>query len=283
MQPVEKALLVINMQAKDASRYRREAEDFLNEINIKTTTHVFMSEIPKDVARECDVIISFGGDGTVLYAASIASPLGIPLFPVNLGNLGFIAEIRKNEWKRSFIDWLEGRLDISERLMLSISVERAGAVVERAVCLNDGVITGTGIAKIISLSISMSGTELLRYRADGIIVATPTGSTAYSLASGGPIVAPNLDAIIVTPICPFTVSNRPLVLPAKEQICVFVEENQRTDVILSVDGRISVPLEGLDIVRFDPAPYRTLLVGAGRERFYNVLRSKLNWSGGPDA
>jgi NAD+ kinase len=171
--------------------------------------------------------------------------------------------------------------------MLEIRVERQGRIVARSSCLNDVVISASGIAKLIRLQVvSETPGDRIRighFRSDGLIVATPTGATAYSAAAGGPILDPEIEAVIINPICPFTLSNRPMVVPAHGTIIVEVEEEQRSGVLLTVDGQITEPLEPKDRIVIQKAPYQALLIASDREVFYRVLRSKLNWSGGPDA
>jgi NAD+ kinase len=230
-----------------------------------------------------DLVFSLGGDGTVLYMARMVSPRNIPIIPVNLGTFGFIAAVRPREWEPVFLRHLEGKAALSRRLMLSIRVERGGSPVFRSVCLNDAVISASGIAKIIRLNLfsESEDIELGNYLSDGLILATPTGSTAYSVAAGGPILDPELEALIVNPICPFTLSNRPLVLPAAETLIVRLEEEQRSGVLLTVDGQETAKLLPGDCVHIRKAPYTADLIASGREDFYRALKSKLNWAGGP--
>jgi len=245
--------------------------------------------IPVDPARmeteidSCDILISLGGDGTVLFAARAAAPLGVPILPVNLGTLGFIAWVKRAEWKKMFDEAVSGQLAISERYMLDIVVERSGQDVAGFSALNDGVVSGSGPAKIVNIQLSVSGTALGRYRSDGVIVSSPTGSTAYSLAAGGPVLDPGMDAMVFTPICPFTLSNRPLVVPGGEFIELLVEKDQREAIILTVDGQEFFNLEEGDLIRFKRSNFKARLFRGDKGCFFHVLRSKLNWSGGPDA
>jgi NAD+ kinase len=149
--------------------------------------------------------------------------------------------------------------------------------------LNDAVISASGISKIVKLSVRLSDTPLGRYRADGIIVATPTGSTAYSAAAGGPILHPEMDAMILNPICPFTLSHRPIVVPHDEEIVVEVEEEQRTGLMMTVDGQSEFPLKPDDRIVIRASEEKARIVRSNKRTFYEVLRTKLNWSGGPDA
>ena len=229
------------------------------------------------------IVLTLGGDGTVLYSARAAASWGIPLLPINMGSLGFIAWVRHTEWLGRFREAVSGKLSLSSRFMLDIKVFRSGERIARFSAMNDGVVSGAGPAKIVNLSMSVSGTALGTYRSDGIIIATPTGSTAYSLAAGGPILDPDMEAMVFNPICPFTLSNRPLVVPGDETIEVQVEREQREKILLTVDGQDYFNLEEGDRVLYCKAAHKALLFCNARGSFYQVLRAKLNWSGGPDA
>jgi NAD+ kinase len=256
----------------------------LGRLNIETLVYSEGAsiDVPPDLA------FCLGGDGTVLLAARTIAPLGAPIFPVNIGTLGFIAVVHPGRWREVFEEWRLGRLGISRRLMLDIAVDRRGINAVNACCLNDAVVSASGIAKIIRLEVSMGASggfagksmDMGRYRSDGLIVATPTGSTAYSVAAGGPILDPEIDALIINPICPFTLSNRPIVVPARETVIVEVEAEQRSGVLLTVDGQQSFPLEPGDRVLIRKAPYEAKIIASGRQGFYRALQTKLNWSGG---
>ena len=230
-----------------------------------------------------DLALSLGGDGTLLYCARLLAGRGVPILAVNLGDFGFITEISRREWKRAFEKYSAGALGISERIMLEVSVRRDGAELACFRGLNDGVVGSSGISRIIRLNVYLSQTYIGRYRADGVIVATPTGSTAYSMAAGGPIVHPEMEAFVLNPICPFTLSNRPLVVPGDEILEIEVEERQRTGVTLTVDGREAYGLRPRDRVVFRKAREKSLIVRSDKRNFYEVLRSKLNWGGEPNA
>jgi NAD+ kinase len=202
---------------------------------------------------------------------------------VNLGNFGFITEVTRDEWVGAFERYRTGMIEAGERLLIRVTVDRQGKRIGEYIGLNDAVISASGISKIVKLSVWLSDTFLGRYRADGVIVATPTGSTAYSAAAGGPILHPEMDAMILNPICPFTLSHRPLVMSADERIVVEVEENQRTGVMMTVDGQSEVPLIPGDRVTVSAYEERAHIVRSNKRTFYEVLRTKLNWSGGHSA
>lgn len=230
-----------------------------------------------------DLALSLGGDGTLLNCARIVAEQETPILPVNLGTLGFITEVAQPEWKEAFERYRSGRLAVSPRVMVVAGVMRGGREVARLPGLNDAVISTGGAPKITRLQVALSGTAVGRYRADGVILSTPTGSTAYSMAAGGPILHPEMQALVLNPVCPFTLSNRPLVVPADEVVEITVEEPQRTKVVLTVDGQRSVPLEPGDRVVLRRYEHSALIIQSDRRNFYEVLRHKLHWAGEPGA
>jgi NAD+ kinase len=167
--------------------------------------------------------------------------------------------------------------------MLDISVERDSKIIKNNVCLNDAVISYTEIAKLIKLDAHISGTSLGSYRCDGLIISTPTGSTAYSMAAGGPILDPDMEALILNPICPFALSNRPFVLPSRQTLTITVADEQRSGVLLTVDGQDTFPLECKDKVYIKQASYGAEFIFNGRSVYYQALRTKLFWSGDTNA
>ena len=290
---IKNALIVVNKVKEDASRVASEIEEYLRTSGISVDTHRYAERPGAFTVSDYDVAFSVGGDGTVLYCSRLlgahshsggpsARP-SIPIFAVNVGDFGFITEVSKDEWRQAFEKFVDGKLGISERIMVEATLYRDGEVSEIRCGLNDAVVASAGTSKVVRLSVDIGRTTLGRYRADGIIVATPTGSTAYSVAAGGPILEPEMDALILNPICPFTLSNRPLVLPGDSPIYITIEPKQRTDVVLTVDGQETVPLVEGDRLEIKRADSRVRIVRSDRRNFYEVLRSKLNWSGGPGA
>jgi len=280
---IKKAVLFINLHKKNASAAAREIQAELEKRGIETTVFSFEGKPQKPPAGKWDIAFSLGGDGTVLYAARCLAPEGVPILPVNLGTLGFIAEVDRDEWLDVFERWERGELSLSRRCMFEISVERASRIVMKNICLNDAVISATGIAKLIKLDVYLEtkagGAALGSYRCDGLIIATPTGSTAYSMAAGGPILDPEMEAVILNPICPFALSNRPFVLPSRQSLSITVAEDQRSDVLLTIDGQDTLNLECTDKIIIRQAAQPALLIFADRHAYYSALRTKLFWSG----
>ena len=277
---VSQALLVHKSGNPDAS-FVEEVTDFLQRRSVQVHLLSADAEIRSD--QEPDIALSLGGDGTLLNCARIVAEIGTPILPVNLGTFGFITEIAKPEWAEAFEHYINGQLSVSPRLMVVASVIRGGREVSCFRGLNDAVISAGGAPKIARLKVALSGTPVGSYRADGVILSTPTGSTAYSMAAGGPILHPEMQALVLNPVCPFTLSNRPLVVPADEVVEVTVEEAQRTEVMLTVDGQGAMTLQPADRVILKRYEHSALIIRSDRRNFYEVLRHKLHWAGEPGA
>jgi NAD+ kinase len=228
-----------------------------------------------------DLAITLGGDGTVLFASRVLAGSDIPILPVNLGDFGFISEVGHDEWLPAYESFLSGEIEAGPRLVLEVTVVRDGRQICKFRGLNDAVVSSEGISRMVRLDVRLTEQPIGRYRADGVIVATPTGSTAYSAAAGGPILHPEMSAMILNPICPFTLSHRPIVLPDDEEINVTVDRGQRTNVALTVDGQSLTSLLPGDIVTVRAGDRRAYIVRSNRRTFYEVLRNKLRWSGEP--
>jgi len=278
------AVLFVNLHKENASRVSDIICDELEKRGVSAAVFSFEGKPEKPPSGKWDIAFSLGGDGTVLNTARCLAPLGVPILPVNLGSLGFIASVNVDEWLDVFCLWEKGEISLSKRCMLEISVERASKIILENVCLNDIVISASGIARLINLNAHIGAgenvTSLGPYRCDGLIIATPTGSTAYSMAAGGPILDPEMEAMILNPICPFALSSRPFVLPSRQTLCVNVANEQRSGVLLTVDGQDTFNLECADRVFVKQSSHNALLVSAGRQSYYSALRTKLFWSGG---
>ena len=227
-----------------------------------------------------DMIISLGGDGTLLSAARIWGLSGTPIFGVNLGFLGFLAETEPAQFASRLVDILGGHFRLEKRLALTVTVTRQGQVVGEAVALNEITVSKGTLSKIITLSVSIQGFGSWSLRADGVIISTPTGSTAYSLSAGGPVVYPTIPAILITPICPFTMASRPLVLPSEFPVELSVNEPGQ-DVHLTIDGQNNLTLKPDDIVKVSRHPVDINLIVNPDRNFIDILRQKIGWSCSP--
>lgn len=279
MPKVNSVCIIANSTKPESIVIATKVEEYLKTLSIKTVIlSTYESSDSLDIAYDTDLVITLGGDGTVLSAARLVAERGIPILPVNLGTFGYITEIAKEELLDTLKAYLEGSAAVSRRLMLRVTVLRKGKKVFNATSLNEAVVSSSGIAKVISLNLFLDKTLAGTFRADGMIVATPTGSTGYSLAAGGPILDPEMSALIVTPICPFTLSYRPLVTSDKV-VSIEVRENQRAAVVLTVDGQVPFSLEEGDKVTIEKSRSRMILMNSLKRNFTEVIREKLNWSG----
>ena len=224
--------------------------------------------------QSSDICITFGGDGTLLFASRVFSPYKIPIMGINLGGLGFITELKGPEMLESIKDYKEDSYLIEERMMIDVSILRDKFRQYKSTGLNDLVITSGGISRLINIEVSSGKNFIGNYRADGVIVATPTGSTAYSLSAGGPIVEPAMKAFVISPICPHTLGTRPLVIPAENTIKLKVISKDR-EVTATVDGQVAIDLEWNDEVIVKKSKTITKLVSLGKRSFYDIVREKL--------
>ncbi|MDR0323639.1 MAG: NAD(+)/NADH kinase [Treponema sp.] len=273
------ACIIFNIYKKNAAETAGEIQAELERHSIKTTVFSFDGKSDKNPAGYWDIAFSVGGDGTVLYTARCLAPFGVPILPVNIGSLGFIAGVNRDSWLTVFDKWEKGDISISKRCMFEISIERNSQIIANSICLNDAVISSSSIAKLINLKVNIDSnkniTELGSYRCDGLIVATPTGSTAYSLAAGGPILDPEMEVMLLTPICPFTLSSRPFVLSLQQTITITVEKEQRTSLLLNIDGQDTFDLKREDKINVRQAPKHALLIYADMHMYYSAIRTKL--------
>jgi NAD+ kinase len=222
-----------------------------------------------------DLLIAFGGDGTILRAARLAAPDGVPILGVNLGGFGFLAEVAPEELSVALADLVAGRFELDERMMLAATVD-AGEGAPTLLALNDVVVTESGVARVLRLRVLVNGEHLASYAADGVIVATPTGSTAYSLSAGGPILDPRVDALVITPICPHTFNARSVVVNRNDVVDVELAAPS-ADATVSVDGRVGAQLGQTGRIRVHRAKQTTRFVRLRQTSFYGILRTKLAW------
>jgi NAD+ kinase len=231
------------------------------------------------LASDVDMVIVLGGDGTLLSMADSIGSAGsaIPILGVNFGSLGFLTEVTLPELYRSLDAALAGRAHVEERMMLRAITRREGNVFERSIALNDVVITKAARSRMIDLSVSVSNDFVTRVRADGLIVATPTGSTAYNMSAGGPIVEPSVDALLLTPIAPHTLTNRPIVIPANAVVRVQPNMTERDEAFVTFDGQAGFQLQVGDDIEVRRAEKPLRLIRPSTRSYFEVLRTKLKW------
>jgi NAD+ kinase len=251
------------------------------EVFVDMETEASISIGAPAVAREgmgekTELLIVLGGDGTLLSAARALHGQKVPILAVNLGGLGFLTSVTLDELYPLLEQVLVGEHRIGERMMLEAEILRSGKAAERQCALNEAVANKAALARMLDFDVFVDERHVGRYRADGIIVATPTGSTAYSLAAGGPIIQPDLDAFVITPICPHMLTNRPLVIPDTSRVELDFTAAQEP-VYLTLDGQIGFQLEPKDHVVITKSSTKVNFVRPPRKTYYEVLRNKLRW------
>ena len=269
-------------------RYAREAEQILRAAGISSKTCLSFDvdknfELPGDMEtapldealKEAECLICFGGDGTILHASKAASAANVPILGVNIGTLGFMAELESSEIA------LLARLatdeyQIDERMMLHVCLRRDGNIVFEDTALNDAVITKGAVARVIQISASFDEVEAIRFNGDGIVVATPTGSTAYSMSAGGPVVEPSARNILLTPICAHDMQTRGIVVSAERKVRISVGRILRRNAFLSVDGGRAVKVFTGDTIEISASRQTTRLIHLKDKRFFEIIKNKLN-------
>jgi NAD+ kinase len=233
------------------------------------------------VAGESDIVVAVGGDGTLLRAARAVGSQMTPILGVNIGSLGFLTEVTVSEVYEALEEIIQGGYRYEDRMNIDAVVKRDGTEISRFTALNDMVINKGALSRVIGMKTAIDSNYLATYTADGLIVSTPTGSTAYSLSAGGPIVNPAMEAIIATPICPHTLAIRPMILAPDQQLSVELSAGDsvhgKPEVKLTVDGQVGFEMASGDTVVFTKSDRRTRLVLSGYRTFYEVLRDKLKW------
>jgi len=229
-----------------------------------------------EVPEGCDLVIVLGGDGTLLSAARAIGRREIPLFPVNLGGLGFLTAISLDEIYPELERAMRGEHRIANRRLLRTEIRRNEEVVAAFEALNDAVVTKSALARMIDLDTYVDDQLMCAYKADGLIVSTPTGSTAYSLSAGGPIIFPKVEAICITPICPHMLTNRPVIVPENSVIRIHPRGHEE-GVYLTIDGQVGTPVCDGDTVVCHSSHYSLRLIRPPHQMFFDVLRQKLKW------
>jgi NAD+ kinase len=253
------------------------------DVLLDTTSATLLNEqggIPKpQLAEKADVLLVLGGDGTILNAARLSAERSIPILGVNMGGLGFLTEVRLDSLYPSLERVFANEFTLDERMMLATHVHRHGETVARGIVLNDVVISKGTLARMIELRVAIQGQFVTNLRGDGLIIGTPTGSTAYSLSAGGPIMNPAVQALILTPICPHTLTHRPLIVPGNVGIEVTLTSKDEGSMA-TLDGQVGIAITQGDTAVIQASDYRTRLIRFPESHYYEVLREKLKWGHG---
>jgi NAD+ kinase len=244
---------------------------------VEHQTGCSVKEVPDEkLAASVDLILVLGGDGTMIATARMIEDLEVPILGINYGGLGYLTEFRIEELYNALGSILEGNYRLDKRVMLRTLHQRGDEVVNRNRVLNDVVINKSALARIIEIEAYLNDQFVNSFRADGLIVSTPTGSTAYNLSAGGPVIFPSMNAIVITPICPFTLSNRPIVVPDDAVIELRLKTDEE-DVALTLDGQVGFPLKIGDRVVIQKSGTTFNLIQPSNRNYFDVLRDKLRW------
>ncbi|MGW8320160.1 MAG: NAD(+)/NADH kinase [Thermodesulfobacteriota bacterium] len=233
--------------------------------------------LPKaELPAATEMLVVLGGDGTLLSVARLIKGRDVPMLGVNLGSMGFLSEVTIEEMFPVLEQVLDGNYRIDRRMMVRAQILRRGTCIEEQSLLNDVVINKSALARILTLEVRVNGNYLTTFQADGLILSTPTGSTAYSLAAGGPIIYPSLSSILLTPICPHTLTNRPIILPVDSTVEVTLRSEER-DAYVTLDGQLGLPFLENDVARIQQSDYTVPLIKSPFRDYFQVLRTKLKW------
>ena len=244
---------------------------------IEHETGCAITEVPRDeIAATADLMLVLGGDGTMIATARLVGDREVPVLGVNYGGLGYLAEFRIEELYHALESILSGNFRLDKRVMLDVELKRGDVSVTRNRVLNDVVINKSALARIIEIETYLNRYFVNSFRADGLIISTPTGSTAYNLSAGGPVIFPSMNAVVITPICPFTLSNRPIVVPDDATIELLLKTDQE-EVTLTLDGQVGFELHVEDRVVIRKSSVTFNLVQPSNRNYFDVLRDKLRW------
>ena len=231
----------------------------------------------EEIKSNCDIAFIIGGDGTLLRSAQELAKANIPICGINRGRLGFLVDISPNHIEKNLSNILSDNYSVDERISLIGTVIRNGKEISKNISFNDVVVHSKDAVRMIEMDTTLNGENLYRVNADGLVVSTPTGSTAYSLSSGGPILEPTMDALVIVPICPHLLSNRPFVIDMNSTIEIKLSEKSNTNASVTFDGQINVPIQTNDIIRISKGEVILKLIQPPGINFLSILREKLGW------
>jgi NAD+ kinase len=283
---IKKIGIVANVKKEKASNYTLALRDWLRQRGLEVLLEKGIAERicdeegmeRKALAAHVDLLIVFGGDGTILRTARFTLGCTTPIIGINLGGFGYLTEVNLNEMYEALEIILKGDFETDQRMMLDVALNDQEGDEKMFTVLNDVVLNRAHLSRIVELETYVDGRYLITYKADGLIVATPTGSTAYSLSAGGPIVFPQQDVIIINPICPHTLTNRPIILPADVSVQVILRTKEQ-GAMLTLDGQVSLTLKSGDTLKIIKSQHSTTLVSSPHRDYLEILRTKLGWVG----
>jgi NAD+ kinase len=285
---IKKVGIVANIEKVKIAQYTRSLKEWLEEKAVE----VFLSaEIAgkmgvlnglkwDELARKSELLIVLGGDGTMLRTARYVAKYNLPILGINMGSFGYLTEVNLNEMHSTLELILSGKFTVEKRMMLAVVIKHGKTITNVGDVLNDVVINRGNLSRINELETGVNGEYLTTYKGDGLIISTPTGSTAYSLSAGGPIVFPGKDLIIINPICPHTLTNRPIIFPADSNLSITLSSKGK-GATLTLDGQESYRIKSGDVVTIKKSKYVTILVLSPLRSYWEILRSKLGWGGLP--
>lgn len=274
--PIYKRLAIFSKKSEEAKEFSKKLNYWFANKGIFCEIIENVEDLEKENIKDIDALIVVGGDGSLLIAARRVSKYGIPLIGVNLGRLGFLTEINKEEAFDRLQEILSKPLCVSKRMMLRAILKRDGKEILKIDVLNDVVVNKAILARIVDVAVYVGDRYITTYNGDGVIVATPNGSTAYALSAGGPIVYPSLEVFILVPICPHTLTDRPIILPTIEPIKIKIVSKEK-DAWLTLDGQEGTQLFYGDEIIVKQSPYYTYIVKTPNKNYFDILREKLNW------
>ncbi|WP_299237952.1 NAD(+)/NADH kinase [Sulfurihydrogenibium sp.] len=275
--PFYKKVDIFTKQSEEAKKFSKELKAWLESKNIESNIFENLSDLEKEENLKCtDLLVVVGGDGSLLITARRVAKFQIPIIGINLGRLGFLTEINKDDAFKELETILSKPLCISKRMMLRVSLFREGNKILEADVLNDVVINKAILARIVDVSVYVGDRYITTYNGDGIIVSTPNGSTAYALSAGGPIVYPMMEVFVLVPICPHTLTDRPIILPTLEPITIKMVSKEK-DAWLTLDGQEGTQIFYGDEIVVKQSPYYAHIVRTPYKNYFDILREKLNW------
>ncbi|HVO66600.1 MAG TPA: NAD(+)/NADH kinase [Syntrophales bacterium] len=285
---IKKVGIIANVEKEDS----RECTIQLRDWALKRGIEVFFEEgiankigvdkglDRRELASRVDLLIVLGGDGTILRTVRFVSEYDIPIVGINLGEFGYLTEVNLNEMYSALDLIVKGEYQTDKRMMLDVTIKMGVETIRQQSILNDVVITRGNLSRILNLETTINGDYLTTFRADGIIISTPTGSTAYNLSAGGPIVFPEQNSFVINPICPFTLTNRPIIIPDGAEIKVILWTKGQ-GATLTLDGQVSYTMKSGDSIFIKKSIYVTNLVSSPHRDYMEILRTKLGWGGSP--